>query len=87
MDWMGGSIGDVAATFIALEGWGGSECLFRLAHFIRELGIATCEEEPWGPRSLVFSFSPSPNLTCQKKGVTLVKHGTSRLSAPGDLPP
>ena len=45
-DRVGVSEGEVAATFIAPERWGGSECVFRLAHFIRGLGIATLEEEP-----------------------------------------
>ena len=50
--------GEVAATFIAPEGWGGSECVFHLAHCIRGLGIATPEEEPWAPPVLSFFFCP-----------------------------
>ena len=68
-NWVGVLEGEVAATFIAPEGWGGggSECVFRLAHFIRGLGIATPEEEPWAPQSSVFSFAPSPNWMRQKR--------------------
>ena len=78
------SVGDVAATFIGPKGWGGSECVFRLAHFIRGLGIATPEEEPRAPPVLSFFFFPLPQLDLPKKGVTPVGHRPSRLSALGN---
>ena len=45
-------------TVGAPVGLGGSECILRLAHFIRALGIATPEEEPQAPQ--VLSPPPSP---------------------------
>ena len=80
------SKGEVAATFIAPEGWVGCECVFHLAHFIRGLGIATPEEEPWAPPVLSFFFCPLPELDPPKKGVTPVGHQPSWLSALGELP-
>ena len=59
-DRVGVSKGEVAATLLAPEGWGASECVFHLAHFIRGLGIATPEEEPWAPPVLSFFFCPLP---------------------------
>jgi hypothetical protein len=67
-NWVGVLEGEVAATFTAPEGWGGSECVFRLAHFIRGLGIATPEEEPWAPPVLSFFLLPPPLIGCAKKG-------------------
>ena len=45
--WVGVRKGEVASTFLAARGTrggGGSECVFRAAHFRRGLGIATHEE-------------------------------------------
>ena len=49
------------------NGIGGSECVFRLAHFIRGLGIATPEEEPRAPQSSVFLSPPSPPWIVQRR--------------------
>ena len=65
---------------------GGSECVFRLAHFIGGLGIATPEEEPRAPPVLSFFFFPLPHLDLLKKGVTPVGHRPSRWSALGNYP-
>ena len=68
--WVGVRKGEVALTFFGPYGMGGSECVFRLAHFIRGLGIATPEEEPWAPQVLSFFFCPLPSLDNPEKGVT-----------------
>ena len=54
-----GKKGDVASTFLATREIGRvSECVFRLAHFIRRPGIATPEEEPRAPPVLSIFFFP-----------------------------